>query len=94
MTKLYATTGSTRTHLIRTVSLTARTPRTWCHRDMPPECGLAEYNETTMPDICPACGNAYAESLEAKAEVNRARAVLNATKPATVTNYRRHTRTQ
>jgi len=89
MSKLYATTGSSRTHLIRSITLTARTPRTWCLRDMPAECGLAEYDETTMPDVCPACGHAFAESLEAKDEVARARAVLEAARPASVTNRRR-----
>jgi hypothetical protein len=89
MTKLYATTGSTRTHLIRTASLSARTPRTWCLRDMPAECGLAEYVDT-MPDPCQACTSALADSLEAQQHVAAAREVLDATKPAAVTNRRNH----
>lgn len=86
-TKLYATTGSHRTHLIRTVSLSARTPRTWCLRDMPAGCGLAEWADT-MPDVCPACSSAFAESVEAKQLVDTARQALAAAKPASVTNRR------
>ena len=89
-TKVYATTGSQRTHLIRTISLTARIPRTWCLRDMPAGCGLAEWVES-MPDLCPACSNAFGEAAEAKTEVARARQVLDAAKPVSTTNRRLQT---
>lgn len=87
MTKLYATTGGSRTHLIRTISLGARTPRTWCLRDLPAGCGIAEYVDT-MPEPCPGCASAYAESLEAKLLGDTARQALAAAKPASVTSRR------
>ena len=87
-TKLYATTGSVRTHLIRTASLASRTPRTWCHRDMPTGCGLAEHVDT-MANMCPECVNAYTAAGEAKREVERARQILDTTRAMSVTNRRR-----